>query len=241
MYIIVTLVILAAGWFAFSRISKKEVSAPATSALHVIDTGVKYSHSVSKSADTPEVNTPTERKSYKTAHLDHAKSSHTLKPAKTTTSPAMPLPGVLKITVNPASAEVTIDDEKISDLEMKNGKQLKPGTHTLIAKATGYGQFSKTVSIENSTVQIVSANLVPLAKEPGALHIYSSPWAELYIDGVFNGNAPTSKPIYLSEGPHTIMLKRSGFKTYEETVTIANGELRRLKIKLEEEQDSPGK
>ena len=157
-------------------------------------------------------------------------------------APPSPSPGIIKVTVNPPSAEVTIDGEKLSTADMNNGKRLKPGNHTLIASAAGYEQFSKTISLEQGDVQIVSTNLIQVtqAKEPGALHIYSSPWAEVYIDGAFNGNSPTSKPIYLSEGQHTVTLKRSGFKTYEEVVTIANGELKRMKVKLEEEQGTSG-
>jgi serine/threonine protein kinase len=145
--------------------------------------------------------------------------------------------GLIRITVNPASAEVTVNGEKLSASERSSGKRFNPGSYAIIAKAAGYEQFSKTVSLEKGDVQIVSANLAAIAqtKEPGSLHIYSSPWAEVYIDGAFSGNSPTSKPLYLTEGPHMVQLKRSGFKTYEEVVSVGNGELKRMKIKLEEE------
>lgn len=142
--------------------------------------------------------------------------------------------GVIKIIVSPPSAAVAIDGEKISDREMGHGKRLKPGTHTIVAIAEGYEQFSKILPLEKGDVQIVSVNMVPLAKQPGSLHIYCSPWAEVFVDGAFNGNAPTSKPIFLAAGQHTITLKRDGYKTYEEVISLSNGELKRMKVKLEE-------
>jgi hypothetical protein len=143
-------------------------------------------------------------------------------------------PGIIKVAVTPPEAGVTINGDRLSAREMVDGKRLKPGTYIIIASAAGYEQFSKTIALEKGDVQIVSADLPPLVKEPGSLHIYSSPWAEIYIDGAFSGNSPTSKPLFLSAGQHTVTLKRSGFKTYEEVVTVANGELKRLKVKLEE-------
>jgi serine/threonine protein kinase len=146
-----------------------------------------------------------------------------------------PVPGIgiLKVSINPASAEVNIDGAKLSARDMSEGKALKSGSHQLVASAPGYDIYFKTVTVEKGAVQIISADLVAQqAKGLAAVHIHSYPWAEIYIDGTFQGNSPTAKPITVSEGPHKITLKRGGYKTYEETVTIGKGELRRIKVQL---------
>ncbi|HEX7510734.1 MAG TPA: PEGA domain-containing protein, partial [Chitinivibrionales bacterium] len=68
----------------------------------------------------------------------------------------------------------------------------------------------------------------------GTIHIYSYPWAEIYIDDAYQGTSPTPKPISLSEGNHTLVLKRDGFKTYSESIHIAKNEEQHIKVQLEQ-------
>ena len=175
------------------------------------------------------------RKAVKIAGLKkiHGKTTERVKvPAVTPmASPAGPT-GILKVAINPPSAEVTIDGIKISPQEMSAGKRLQTGVHQLAARAVGYEPYSRSVTIEKGSVQIISADLSSQASGMASLHIYSYPWAKIYIDGVFQGNTPIAKPLTVSEGTHTVMLKRGGYKTYQETFTIAKGELRRIKVQL---------
>ena len=67
----------------------------------------------------------------------------------------------------------------------------------------------------------------------GLLHIHSYPWAEIYIDGSYQGTTPTPKPLSLPEGEHTVELKREGFKPYSGPVTIIRDEQTRIKVQLE--------
>jgi Serine/threonine protein kinase len=68
----------------------------------------------------------------------------------------------------------------------------------------------------------------------GLLHIHSYPWAEIYIDDIFQGTSPTPKPLSLPEGEHTMVLKREGFKPHSETVYIFRDEEKRIKVQLEQ-------
>jgi serine/threonine protein kinase len=71
----------------------------------------------------------------------------------------------------------------------------------------------------------------------GSLHIYSYPWAEIYVDDSYQGTSPTPKPISLPEGKHTVLLKREGFKPDSETVDISPDEAKRMKVQLERLSD----
>jgi serine/threonine protein kinase len=143
--------------------------------------------------------------------------------------------GLLKISINPPSAEVTVDGTVLSLREMGEGKRLKTGTHQLVAKATGYDIYSRMVTMEKDAVLIISADLVSQGKGISTLHVYSYPSAEIYIDGVFQALSPTAKPLTLAQGTHALKLKRAGYKTYEETITIAKEELKRVKVQLTKE------
>jgi hypothetical protein len=161
-----------------------------------------------------------------------AKAAAAAVPSPKSVTPPEAATGILKVAINPPSAEVTLDGVKLFAREMSEGKQLKTGAHQLAATAQGYDVYSRTVNVEKGAVQIVSADLVLQTKGLAAVHINSYPWARIYIDGAFQGNSPTAKPIAVSEGPHKITLKQNGYKTYEETVTIGKGELRRIKVQL---------
>jgi eukaryotic-like serine/threonine-protein kinase len=66
----------------------------------------------------------------------------------------------------------------------------------------------------------------------GFLHVFSTPWAGLSIDGNLIGNTPTPNLIALPTGMHSILLKREGFKIYTETVRIKSWDTLRLRINL---------
>jgi serine/threonine protein kinase len=156
--------------------------------------------------------------------------------AETAAAPVQASGGVIKIALTPAGAEVTLDGARLSPQEMSAGKKVPAGVHQLAAGTPGYEAYSKSVTVEKGAVQIVSIDLV--RQEQGGmseLHVHSYPWAEIYIDGVFKGNSPTAKPLAVSEGPHTVTLKRDGYKTYTETVNVGKGQLRRIKAQLVKE------
>jgi serine/threonine protein kinase len=178
----------------------------------------------------------------KTGHAAPKPSPERTAARQTTAAAAEPEPersgaqtGVLKVSVTPAGTEVTLDGVKLSPQEMGAGRKVPAGVHQLAAATPGYEAYSKSVTVEKGAVQIVSVDLVRQEQGMSTLHVHSYPWAEIYIDGVFKGNSPTAKPLTLPEGPHTVTLKREGYKTYTETVTIGRGELRRVKVQMVKE------
>ena len=45
--------------------------------------------------------------------------------------------------------------------------------------------------------------------------------AEIYLDGIFIGNATRDKPIiYARRGPRTVRIEAESYQTYEKTITI---------------------
>jgi len=75
--------------------------------------------------------------------------------------------------------------------------------------------------------------LKQILKGNGRLHVYSYPWSDLYIDGTFIGTTPTPVPITLIEGEHKILLKRNGYKSYKDVVTVETDEVTRVQVQME--------
>jgi hypothetical protein len=117
---------------------------------------------------------------------------------------------------------------------LASGKHLKPGNYSVVVFSDGYSQYSSTLSIEPNATQFVSISLKQKEKGTGLLHVHSYPWAEIYIDESYQGTAPTPKPLSLPEGDHVLVLKRDGFKPHSETVHVAQGEMTRIKVQLEQ-------
>ncbi len=141
--------------------------------------------------------------------------------------------GLIKVTIDPSEAKVFIDGSLLFQSELISGTKLSAGAHILTAKAAGYIPYERSIVIEQGKTVIFAVVLKPDVKGNGQLHIYSYPWANLYIDDVLVGTAPTQSPILLVEGNHQVVLKREGFQMYNQTVTIKNGETTRLQVQLE--------
>jgi serine/threonine protein kinase len=253
---VITALIIAAGGAPYLLMSKKTASRAAAPSVdsaaivRAVDSAKRYALELAaaekladsaRRADSVAAAAAVRHPPKRPAGQKTARAAPKQTPVKTAAAVAPPtaektaLTGMLKIAITPASAEVMLDGVKMSPQEMSTGKRLPTGIHQIAARAEGYEPYSRNVAIEKGTVQIISAYLSPLGQGMAMLHIHSYPWAEIYIDGVFKGNAPTAKPLDLSEGPHTVELKRSGYKTYTETVSVARGELRRIKVQLVKE------
>jgi serine/threonine-protein kinase len=179
------------------------------------------------------------------------KNAHQVAMVSTPTEPRNPEPavspapaptphdGVVKITVTPPDARVSIDGRPVSAQDLARGISLSGGKHQLSAEAAGFDSYRQTLTVDPTTTQVVAVALkeivksIVIQKGIGSLHVHSYPWAEIYIDGQFRGNTPTAQPLALAQGPHRLMLKQAGYRTYEETVEIKDGELARVKVKLE--------
>ncbi len=72
-----------------------------------------------------------------------------------------------------------------------------------------------------------------LSKE-GSLHVFSYPWADLFVDGKRLGTTPTKKMIKLPEGKHSIELIREGYITHTEQVEIKKDQIVRLNIEMKQ-------
>lgn len=148
-------------------------------------------------------------------------------------TPPEPSPGILKISVDPPDAPVYIDGARISIDEIENGKKMAVGSYTVTASTSGFKPYSKTIRIEQNKTVILSIALKQEIKGNGQLHVFSYPWASLYVDGEIKGTAPTAVPVVLPEGSHKLVLKRDGYQTYTKDVTMKAGEVVRLQIQLE--------
>jgi PEGA domain-containing protein len=86
---------------------------------------------------------------------------------------------------------------------------------------------AKTEAATSSTPVAASAENIP-----STIELKSTPdGAEISIDGKYVGNTPTT--LHLTVGDHVIKFEKSGFKPWERTLTITQGESTTIPVALE--------
>jgi serine/threonine protein kinase len=166
------------------------------------------------------------------ASAQPAKDSNAVTPSgaspQTQAQTPVPASGLVKVEVNPPAAKVKVDNRVITAQE-RNGIMLSTGTHLVTATADGFAPSTASVTVSGNDTHLVMIGLTP-EERTGELEVLSDIPAEIYVDGEFKGNAPTSTPIVLSEGQHTVVFKRAGFTPYVKSVNIKDGETKTVKV-----------
>jgi hypothetical protein len=158
-------------------------------------------------------------------------------PAAPSVAPPAPKPaaafGKIKVRITPPQAAVFIGNLPMDTKDKQRGVKLKPGSYTLRAAMPGYESHRETVEIEPNMTQSLAIRLKSVERGNGFVHIFSKPWAEVYIDGRRHGNTPTKSPVLLSSGKHQLLLKRAGFQEHRKTLSIVKNDTVRIRVTLE--------
>ena len=149
-------------------------------------------------------------------------------PSKKSTTPSEPKVSGLFIDTAGLNAEVYEDGKFIGMTdEILN---LEPGVHTITIKKDGYKPYTMPVQIYNGSLTRKSATLYQdtsatkktgEADETGLFIDSDGLNAEIYEDGKLIGT--TDEKIKLEPGPHTITMKKEGYKPYTTTVQVYDG------------------
>lgn len=67
----------------------------------------------------------------------------------------------------------------------------------------------------------------------GYLNIDARPGAEIYIDGIYQGDTPPAMKLTLKAGEHKIECRHPRYENYKEVLKIVNGELSRRSVTLQ--------
>jgi serine/threonine-protein kinase len=136
---------------------------------------------------------------------------------------------VVQLMTDPAGATAMMDSNR--DLSCKTPCTLaaRSGVHNVTLQLDGYQTESREVRISNQNVELP---LVSLRSANGVLYLTSDPSsAEVFVDGRDMGYT-TPAHISLPAGHHSIAIQKKGLRA-SDTVDIANGDLRSLKLIVE--------
>src|SRR4051812_3084191 len=99
------------------------------------------------------------------------------------------------------------------------------GQWTLIVELPGYAPYSQIINVDRTHKDF----MVVLTKQvvPGVIDVQATAdqnvnGAQVYIDGVLEGTAPALTNV--DKGRHQVEIKKEGFETFSQWVTVTEGQ-----------------
>ena len=141
---------------------------------------------------------------------------------------AAPKKGWLSVTVEPRG-EVYVDGQYRGESPPARRIELTRGAHTLEVRSPKHEMYHEAVNI---TAGELSNRNVYLKTLKGQLSIATDAGAEVYVDGTLIGITPINRAIELAAGKHLVTIKKAGFNTWNNEITIDANRALPLKIVL---------
>ncbi len=140
-------------------------------------------------------------------------------------------------------AALPSDTPAISTPPAKQEKAVAPHTTASQVKpavqSTSKIQRKPVASAQKETlIKTHEVRPAPISQQlsgTGMLHVFSKPWANLYVDDQRICTTPTKILLALSVGTHTLKLKQTGFRDYQETINIQKDDTMRVRFELKPE------
>jgi hypothetical protein len=136
--------------------------------------------------------------------------------------PIPPQSGAISAATSPSGAAISLNGnfQGYSPVTVPN---LAPGTYTLLAKLDGYTPVSQYVTVNNGQTSYFSASLSRSPqpqRDTGDVSILSTPGgAQIFVDGGYRGLTPLTVSLY--PGNHNILLQKSGFTDWTNSVYVS--------------------
>lgn len=144
-------------------------------------------------------------------------------------------PGSIQVLSLPQGAYVSVDGVPVNGYTPVTATGMTPGLHTVQVVKPGYADWAANITVKTGLKSYVYAALKPLN---GSISVQSSPAGGMvYVDNVSSGTTNVFIPDILS-GIHQVRVEKSGYLTWESTVTISGGQTSLVKANLKSDSGS---
>ncbi|HTY16080.1 MAG TPA: PEGA domain-containing protein [Methanoregulaceae archaeon] len=136
-------------------------------------------------------------------------------------TPIPPQSGAISAATSPSGAAISLNGnfQGYSPITIPD---LAPGTYTILARLDGYTPVSQYVTVNNGQTSYFSASLSRSPqpqRDTGDVSVLSTPGgAQIIVDGGYRGVTPMTVTLY--PGSHNILLQKSGFVDWTNTVYV---------------------
>jgi serine/threonine protein kinase len=137
-------------------------------------------------------------------------------------------PGGIFISTYPW-AKIYIDGEYQETTPLKKPLMLKAGQYVLRLENPNFKTIEHEITVQPGMIDSSNFNLQPLF---GFLELQVIPWAEVYINGVYQETTPLGKPLSLPAGKHELKLVNPNFSAWTDSIEIKAGQTYSKQISL---------
>ena len=142
--------------------------------------------------------------------------------------------GEIEVAVNVTGASVELDGVEVGTTPLRAPLRVAGGAHVVGAVARGHAPLRRRVSVAGQARVQVQLDLVPIEGKVAQLEVVSNvPDAEVLVDGEPLGRTPLHSSLALSPGTREIELRRPGYISTRQTVTLGQGSSGRVSLDLE--------
>jgi len=167
-----------------------------------------------------------------------ASTTVTLNPgeSRSITLTLLPRKATLNIFTNPVGALIYVNGNYVGTTRSTGlSVQVDPGTHTIMARMSGYQDRTVLVNVGSGETKRVDITLPPIIRT-GFLLIYTNPTnASIYVDGRYVGVAgPTGLRVEVDANVvHRVVASLPGYEDASVEVRVAPNETRTVNLRLE--------
>jgi hypothetical protein len=132
--------------------------------------------------------------------------------------------GNIYVSSNPSGASAVLDGGYDQLTTPGTFYGVSTGWHNVQVSKSGYQVYSTSIEVKPGGTVNVNPTLVPNQQQIGSISISSVPvGASIYVDTIYQGE--TNQIVgNLITGPHTVTLKKSGYKDYSQSMTVNSGQ-----------------
>ena len=137
--------------------------------------------------------------------------------------------GSLMITSEPDNAYAYVDGN-YAGMTAITVNNLVAGNHNVRLTAPGYNEWTATQYVKAGEIMTIHGTLTPSSSNNGYIRVVSYPGeAEVYLDGTYMGKTndegvPGAYTLTVSPGTHKISVELTGYRDYDQTVTVSAGQ-----------------
>ncbi|HEY0467270.1 MAG TPA: PEGA domain-containing protein [Polyangiaceae bacterium] len=110
-------------------------------------------------------------------------------------------------------------------------REVEPGKHRIRVSAPGFFSIEREL---NAVAGELTLTPVPLRERPSTLGIWTSPEADIYIDGAYLSQGGDGVMVQLSSGKHRLAVGQKGHQVALREVTLQRGKQQNIRVVLEQ-------
>lgn len=133
------------------------------------------------------------------------------------------------ITSDAPGAELTLDGTAATPSPLI--REVEPGKHRVRVAAPGFYPSEREL---NAIAGELTLTPVPLRERPSTLGIWTSPDADIYIDGAYMSQGGDGVRVQLSSGKHRLAVAQKGHQVALREVTLQRGKTQNIRVVLEQ-------